>query len=71
MRVLVAGASRGIGLALCEVFAERGDHVIATARETTPALEALGVQVVEGIELTIEDSPAWQANPAGDPVVVP
>ena len=52
MRVLVAGASRGIGLALCEAFAERGDHVVATVRSTTPALDALRVQVVEGIELT-------------------
>jgi NAD(P)-dependent dehydrogenase (short-subunit alcohol dehydrogenase family) len=58
MRVLVAGASRGIGLALCEVFAERGDHVIATARETTPALQALGVQVVSGIELTSDEAVA-------------
>jgi NAD(P)-dependent dehydrogenase (short-subunit alcohol dehydrogenase family) len=55
-RVLVAGASRGIGLALCEAFAERGDHVIAAVRKSTPRLEELEVQVVEGIELTSDEA---------------
>jgi NAD(P)-dependent dehydrogenase (short-subunit alcohol dehydrogenase family) len=40
MRVLIAGASRGIGLALCEAFAERGDHVIAAVRHGNAELEA-------------------------------
>jgi NAD(P)-dependent dehydrogenase (short-subunit alcohol dehydrogenase family) len=65
MRVLVAGASRGIGLALCEAFAERGDHVIAVVRKTTPALDALGVQVVEGVELTSDDAVARLAEHVG------
>jgi NAD(P)-dependent dehydrogenase (short-subunit alcohol dehydrogenase family) len=58
MRVLVAGASRGIGLALCEAFAERGDHVIAAVRTSNPRLEELGVQVVDGIELTSDEAVA-------------
>jgi NAD(P)-dependent dehydrogenase (short-subunit alcohol dehydrogenase family) len=52
MRVLIVGASRGIGLALCEAFAERGDQVIAAVRSANPRLRRLGVQVVERIELT-------------------
>lgn len=42
-RILVTGANRGIGLALVETFAERGDQVIATARDpsTVEALAAL------------------------------
>jgi NAD(P)-dependent dehydrogenase (short-subunit alcohol dehydrogenase family) len=58
MRVLVAGASRGIGLGLCQAFAERGDHVIAAVRTSTPQLDALGVQVVTGIELTSDEAVA-------------
>jgi NAD(P)-dependent dehydrogenase (short-subunit alcohol dehydrogenase family) len=58
MRVLIAGASRGIGLALCEAFAERGDHVIAAVRHGNAELDALGVQVVEGIELTSDEDVA-------------
>jgi NAD(P)-dependent dehydrogenase (short-subunit alcohol dehydrogenase family) len=50
--VLVTGSSRGIGLGICAAFAERGDHVFATCRTSTPELDALAVQVVSGIELT-------------------
>jgi NAD(P)-dependent dehydrogenase (short-subunit alcohol dehydrogenase family) len=58
MRVLIAGASRGIGLALCEAFAERGDHVIAAVRRGNAELEALGVQVVEGVALISDEDVA-------------
>jgi NAD(P)-dependent dehydrogenase (short-subunit alcohol dehydrogenase family) len=58
MRVLIAGASRGIGLALCEAFAERGDHVIAAVRNANPQLDSLGVQVVPDIELTSDEAVA-------------
>ena len=53
---LVTGANRGIGLALCEVFKGRGDHVIAACRSSSPALDALGVEVVNGVDV---------AEPAG------
>ncbi|WP_395666818.1 SDR family NAD(P)-dependent oxidoreductase [Methylocella sp.] len=36
--VLVAGASRGIGLALADAFLARGWRVVATERQPTPAL---------------------------------
>jgi NAD(P)-dependent dehydrogenase (short-subunit alcohol dehydrogenase family) len=52
MRALLTGASRGLGLAMSEVLVQRGDEVIATCRTPTPKLEALGVQVVPGIEVT-------------------
>jgi NAD(P)-dependent dehydrogenase (short-subunit alcohol dehydrogenase family) len=65
MRVLVAGASRGIGLALCEAFAERGDDVIAAVREGNAALMALGVQVAEGIELTSDAAVARLPDAVG------
>ena len=53
-RVVVVGASRGIGLALVEQLHARGDEVIATCRRPTAALDALDVEVVSGVDVTIE-----------------
>ena len=50
-RALVTGSNRGIGLALCQLLAERGDEVLAACRSPSPELEALGVTVVEGVDL--------------------
>jgi NAD(P)-dependent dehydrogenase (short-subunit alcohol dehydrogenase family) len=58
MRVLVTGASRGIGLALCAAYAERGDDVFAVCRAATPALTALEVRVIDGIELESDEAVA-------------
>ncbi|MFE7995296.1 SDR family NAD(P)-dependent oxidoreductase, partial [Streptomyces shenzhenensis] len=41
-RVLVTGASRGIGLAIVRAFLAEGASVTATARRSTPELEATG-----------------------------
>ncbi|MCG5053091.1 MAG: SDR family oxidoreductase [Myxococcales bacterium] len=48
---LVTGANRGIGLALAALLKQRGDRVIATCRSRSAALDALGVEVVEGIDV--------------------
>jgi NAD(P)-dependent dehydrogenase (short-subunit alcohol dehydrogenase family) len=40
-RVLVAGASRGIGLALVRALLDRGDEVWAGVRHVTPELDAI------------------------------
>jgi NAD(P)-dependent dehydrogenase (short-subunit alcohol dehydrogenase family) len=48
--VLITGANRGIGLALCRLFKDRGDTVIAVCRTTSAELAALGVDVVDGID---------------------
>ncbi len=39
-RIIVTGASRGLGLAIARTLARSGDHVIAIARSRSPALEA-------------------------------
>ncbi len=50
--VLVTGANRGIGLELCRQLKARGDEVIAVCRTTTPELNALGVRVESGVDVT-------------------
>ena len=50
--VLVTGANRGIGLEFCRQLQGRGDRVVAVCRESSAELEALGVRVELGIELT-------------------
>ncbi len=53
---LVTGANRGIGLALCRLLAERGDRVIAVCRHTSRALDELGVEVVNGVDVDDPDT---------------
>ena len=50
--VLITGANRGIGLELTRQHAARGDTVIAACRRSNADLESLGVQVVEGVDVT-------------------
>jgi NAD(P)-dependent dehydrogenase (short-subunit alcohol dehydrogenase family) len=57
--VLVTGANRGIGLALCRRFRNRNDAVIGVCRTSSPELDALGtvgLQVEAGVDLT-QDAP--------------
>jgi NAD(P)-dependent dehydrogenase (short-subunit alcohol dehydrogenase family) len=55
-KALVTGANRGIGLALCKRLAARGRDVIAVCRRVSPELDALGVRVEGGVELTSDRS---------------
>ena len=50
--ILITGANRGIGLALAQQFAARGDHVIGVCRHRSDALDATGAQVEAGIDVT-------------------
>jgi NAD(P)-dependent dehydrogenase (short-subunit alcohol dehydrogenase family) len=50
--VLITGANRGIGLALAQQFAGRGDHVIAVCRHGSAALEQTGARVEAGVDVT-------------------
>jgi NAD(P)-dependent dehydrogenase (short-subunit alcohol dehydrogenase family) len=51
---LITGANRGIGLEYCRQLQARGDQVIATCRQPSPDLEALGVRIESGLDLTDE-----------------
>ena len=54
--VLITGANRGIGLEMARQYAARGDTVIAACRRTSPDLDALGVEVVEGVDVTSDEA---------------
>jgi NAD(P)-dependent dehydrogenase (short-subunit alcohol dehydrogenase family) len=54
--IVISGAGRGIGLQLTQQYRDRGDNVIALCRQSNEALKALGVQVVEGIDVTSDQS---------------
>src|SRR6059058_4643480 len=53
--VLITGANRGIGLEFVRQYSEDGWDVIATARQSSPELDALDVRV-EPLELADLDS---------------
>jgi NAD(P)-dependent dehydrogenase (short-subunit alcohol dehydrogenase family) len=59
---LVTGANRGIGLELAKQLKARDHTVIAVCRKTSPELDALGVTVEAGIDLSTEQSSAELAR---------
>ena len=68
MRVIVTGASRGIGLAIVRRLAERGDQVIAVSRTSVPAGVSDGVReyacdlaAVPDYDAVMED--LWSGGP--------
>ena len=63
--VLITGANRGIGLALAQQFAARGDHVIAVCRHASDVLAATGARVEAGIDVTDADAIAALAQRLG------
>lgn len=50
--VLVTGANRGIGLELCRQLQARGEFVIAACRRPSADLEALGVSIIDGVDVS-------------------
>ena len=59
---LITGANRGIGLEMARQLAARGDDVIAVCRQSSPALDALSAEVVDGIDVTSDASVAALAE---------
>jgi NAD(P)-dependent dehydrogenase (short-subunit alcohol dehydrogenase family) len=49
---LITGANRGIGYEYCQQLLKRGDQPIAVCRQSSAELAALGIRVIEGIDLT-------------------
>jgi NAD(P)-dependent dehydrogenase (short-subunit alcohol dehydrogenase family) len=55
---VVTGANRGIGLSLVKLLKERGHTVLGACRTASPALEKLGVEIVEDVDVTDEEGVA-------------
>lgn len=51
MLTVITGSNRGIGLELARQLHDEGHHVIAACRRTSEELDALQVEVVEGVEV--------------------
>lgn len=49
--VVITGANRGIGLAMVKQFVSQGDTVFALCRASSEQLNALGVNVIEGVNV--------------------
>ena len=54
--VLVTGADRGIGNALCRAYHARGDAVVAACLDDSAALRALGLRVEPGVDVTSDEA---------------
>jgi NAD(P)-dependent dehydrogenase (short-subunit alcohol dehydrogenase family) len=51
--ILISGAARGIGLALAQRFAARGDRIIAVCRKISPELAQIeGIRIIDDIDVT-------------------
>lgn len=55
-KYLVTGCNRGIGLQLCTQLHERGDEVVGVCRTASPELSALGIRVIEGVDVSDGES---------------
>lgn len=60
--VLITGANRGIGLEMTRQYTERGDEVIAACRGSSAELDGLGVQVIDDVDVTSDESVARLAK---------
>lgn len=63
---IITGANRGIGLELCRQLAARGASVLAVCRSSNDALSALGVEVLDGIDVTADEALAVLGKAVGD-----
>jgi NAD(P)-dependent dehydrogenase (short-subunit alcohol dehydrogenase family) len=68
---LVTGANRGIGYEYCRQLLARGETPIAVCREASKDLTALGIRVISGIDVTVdEDVASLRSQLQGEPIAV-
>ena len=61
--IVITGANRGIGFAMTKICQQRGDTVYALCRQSSPQLNALGVNVIENVDIA-SDAGIAQAKSA-------
>ncbi|HAU06593.1 MAG TPA: short-chain dehydrogenase [Gammaproteobacteria bacterium] len=64
--ILITGSNRGIGLALCRHLQQRGETVIATCRKASSALTASGVEIIEGVDVSVPETLSQLSQQLGD-----
>lgn len=52
--IVITGANRGIGFAMANIFKQRGDNVYALCRNSSDQLNALGVNVIEQVDVSTQ-----------------
>ena len=66
---VITGSNRGIGLEFARLYADRGDDVIAACRQSSPELDALGVSVHTGLDVTSADAISRLSSLIGERVI--
>ena len=54
--IVISGANRGIGLALCRAWLAKGAHVIALCRRASTPLRDSGATILDGVDVTDQDA---------------
>ena len=60
--IVITGANRGIGLEIARQCVDRGDEVIAVCRKSNEELDALDIRVIDGVDVTSDESVARLAS---------
>jgi len=63
---LITGCNRGIGLQLAIQLRDRGDTVVGVCRTASPELEALGIRIIDGIDVSDGESVHALKSALGD-----
>ena len=70
--IVITGASRGIGLSLITLYQQQGCQVYGVCRQATSELKALGVNIIDDIDVAAyPPSPKPPRDLAGVPLLPP